>query len=284
MVLLGHTQCGAVTAVAREVTGHGHPLERNIPPLVAPIVPVVEKTIATHPGLQGAALVAEAVEENVWAGIENLFMQSPAVRELVQAGKVKVVGAIYDVGSGMVKWLPDARVASILTQVEKNPARAMSAMQEGGANHETGPVAHGEMPEALPAAASDVGAEALYDLKKEIAELRDKQSEQSSELAKMIRERGELARVAENLRDSHQELASSSVETRTVQQELVARLTGIDSTLSLTIWILGIGGGALVILTIWLMVRLGSVAEGQERLREKTRAALQSLAREIRRA
>lgn len=33
-VVLGHTQCGAVTAVTHAVHGTGHALERNIPPLV----------------------------------------------------------------------------------------------------------------------------------------------------------------------------------------------------------------------------------------------------------
>ena len=35
VVVLGHTQCGAVTAVTEALQGHGHPLERNIPPLIA---------------------------------------------------------------------------------------------------------------------------------------------------------------------------------------------------------------------------------------------------------
>ncbi|MBW1744446.1 MAG: carbonic anhydrase, partial [Deltaproteobacteria bacterium] len=31
LVVLGHTQCGAVTAVTQAILGHGHPLEANIP-------------------------------------------------------------------------------------------------------------------------------------------------------------------------------------------------------------------------------------------------------------
>lgn len=43
LVVLGHTSCGAVNAVIAEVEGRGHDLERNIPPLVAPIVPAVKR-------------------------------------------------------------------------------------------------------------------------------------------------------------------------------------------------------------------------------------------------
>ncbi len=128
LVVLGHTQCGAVTAVTNAVQGHGHPLERNIPPLIDNIIPAVKKAIADHPKIHGAAVIPYAIEENVWQGIEDLFMGSPVTRDLVNAGKVKVVGAIYDVSNGKVHWLPEAKSTEILKKVEANPHRAMEAM------------------------------------------------------------------------------------------------------------------------------------------------------------
>ena len=128
LVVLGHTQCGAVTAVTNEVEGHGHALERNIPPLVDNIVPAVKKAMAAHPDKHGKDVIPYAIEENVWQGIDDLFMKSPAIRELVKSGKAKVVGAMYDVGTGKVEWLPEAKVSEILKKVEQNPARATEAM------------------------------------------------------------------------------------------------------------------------------------------------------------
>ncbi|MFH1218011.1 MAG: carbonic anhydrase [Pseudomonadota bacterium] len=133
LVVLGHTQCGAVTAVTSEVQGHGHPLERNIPPLVDNIIPAVKKAIAAHPEAQGKDVVPYGIEENVWQGIEDLFMNSAASRDIVKSGKAKVVGAIYDVSNGKIDWLPEAKVTEILTKVESNPNRAMEAM--AGAAH-----------------------------------------------------------------------------------------------------------------------------------------------------
>ncbi len=130
LVVLGHTQCGAVTAVTAEVEGHGHALERNIPPLVDNIIPAVKKAIAAHPDKHGKDVVPYGIEENIWQGIEDLFMNSPATREMVKSGKAKVVGAMYDVSTGKVDWLPEAKVTEILAKVEKNPARAMNAMAE----------------------------------------------------------------------------------------------------------------------------------------------------------
>lgn len=129
-VVLGHTQCGAVTAVTKAVQGHGHPLERNIPPLVDNIIPAVKKAIADNPSAHGDDVIPYAIEENIWQGIEDLFMSSPASRDLVNAGKAKVVGAIYDVSNGKINWLPETKTTEILKKVEANPKRAMEAMAE----------------------------------------------------------------------------------------------------------------------------------------------------------
>ncbi len=130
LVVMGHSGCGAVNAVLDEVEGHGHQLERNIPPLVAPIVPAVKRAQAKHPALKGKELAPLAIEENVWQAIGSLFMNSPATRNLVKENKVKVVGAIYDVGSGKVSFLPEAKVAHILARVEASPKKATNVMYE----------------------------------------------------------------------------------------------------------------------------------------------------------
>jgi carbonic anhydrase len=131
LVVLGHTQCGAVTAVTQAVLGHGHPLEANIPPLVDNIEPAVRAAMASHPKVKGTDIIPYAIEQNVWQGIDDLFMHSAATREIVKSGKAKVVGAIYDVGTGKVKWLPESNVAEILKKVEANPKCAKEAMAGG---------------------------------------------------------------------------------------------------------------------------------------------------------
>ncbi|MCF6286091.1 MAG: carbonic anhydrase [Candidatus Hydrogenedentes bacterium] len=130
LVVLGHTQCGAVTAVTHAVHGKGHALERNIPPLVDNIEPAVRRAMKLHPDIHGDDIIPYAIEENVWQGIEDLYMTSPSTRNLVNSGKAKVVGAIYDVGTGELQWLPESKTTKILNAVEGNPKRAMNAMAE----------------------------------------------------------------------------------------------------------------------------------------------------------
>jgi len=100
VVVLGHTKCGAVSAVVNGDQVHG-----NIPALVANIVPPVTKVKTENPNVEKSALVDKAIEANTWQSIEDLFKQSPVMRELVKSKKVKVVGAIYDIHSGKVNWM-----------------------------------------------------------------------------------------------------------------------------------------------------------------------------------
>ncbi len=128
LVVLGHTQCGAVTAVTNILQGEGHEgeghkLERNIPPLVDNIIPAVEKAIEDHPDVHGDEIIPLAIEQNIWQGVEDLFMKSPATRDLVKEGEVMVVGAIYDVGNGTIEWLDTSIVDEILKRVEESPDR-----------------------------------------------------------------------------------------------------------------------------------------------------------------
>lgn len=100
LVVMGHTKCGAVSAVVEGAQVHG-----NIPALVAAVGPAVAKVKADNPGAAPADLIPKAIEANTWQSIEDLFKQSPIMRGLVKSGSVKVVGAIHDIHSGKVNWL-----------------------------------------------------------------------------------------------------------------------------------------------------------------------------------
>nr|WP_320116077.1 carbonic anhydrase [uncultured Desulfuromonas sp.] len=128
LVVLGHTQCGAVTAVTAAMTGHGHALECNIPPLVDNIRPAVQKSLDDYPGAPTRDIIRFAIEENIWQGIRELFMRSPSTRELVKNGQAKVVGAIYNVGTGKVKWLPQDKTIAILHEVENDPEKTKATV------------------------------------------------------------------------------------------------------------------------------------------------------------
>jgi carbonic anhydrase len=100
VVVLGHSDCGAVTAAVTGAEVHGHMRQ-----LVDKISPAVAEAQAAHRDLHGKDLVPAAIEANVWYSIEQLLLNSPMTRRLVETGKLQVIGAIYDVKTGKVEWL-----------------------------------------------------------------------------------------------------------------------------------------------------------------------------------
>ncbi|GMU22196.1 MAG: hypothetical protein AMXMBFR13_22840 [Phycisphaerae bacterium] len=100
MVVLGHSHCGAVTAVATDAR-----LEGNLPRLLDNILPAVDAAKKAKPHLHGEALIESAVTANVWQAVEDLFRSSEIARDRCKAGELKVVGAIYSLESGKVEWL-----------------------------------------------------------------------------------------------------------------------------------------------------------------------------------
>lgn len=142
LMILGHTYCGAVTAVTTGAEVHG-----SIPQLVDNIVPAVDRARHAHPEAETAELINAAIEENVWQAIDDIMAKSHAIAERAAAGKVIVVGAIYDILTGKVRVLERAGAA---------PAAAHAAPAAPAAHAEPAPAekaAHAEPAKAEKQAA-----------------------------------------------------------------------------------------------------------------------------------
>jgi carbonic anhydrase len=100
VVVLGHSQCGAVTAVVDD-----NKLPPNIANLVEPIKPAVDKAREANPEAAKDVLLKAAITANVWQAIDDMLRLSPIIRERVKDGRAQVVGALYDLDSGQVQWL-----------------------------------------------------------------------------------------------------------------------------------------------------------------------------------
>ena len=129
MVVLGHTSCGAVTAVVTDAELHG-----SIPLLVDNIKPAVAKAKRNNPNLSGTELISEAVKMNVWQSIDDLFKNSPVTRQRVSSGVLRVVGAVYDLTSGSVEWMGQHPEQGSLLNVS-NVAIAPTGHERSGGSH-----------------------------------------------------------------------------------------------------------------------------------------------------
>ena len=101
-VVLGHERCGAVqAAMATKFEGSRH--KSHIQLLVDSIVPALSEP---DPALAPSAQLVRAVEENVQWTMRQI-LQSPEARARRLEGKMKLAGAVYEMESGRVRFLPE---------------------------------------------------------------------------------------------------------------------------------------------------------------------------------
>lgn len=97
LMVLGHSGCGAIDATIK-VIQDGITLPGHLPELVEALKPGVQRAIDAKP----QNLLDAAIIENVRYNMERLQKATPILGELVEAGKVKVVGAVYDIATGKI--------------------------------------------------------------------------------------------------------------------------------------------------------------------------------------
>ena len=100
ILVLGHERCGAVEA-AVSVVEKNTIYPGSIGQMVEPIIPAVLKA-RTQGGLKGDELLDAAVRENVRRTVQRLRTAEFALTDPIAAGKVRVVGARYDLDDGKV--------------------------------------------------------------------------------------------------------------------------------------------------------------------------------------
>jgi carbonic anhydrase len=99
-IVLGHEGCGAVkAAIASKFHGARH--QSRIALLLENIVPALD---ILDPNLPPAALLNVAVEANVRWTVQKL-LESPEGKARAAQGDVKLVGAVYDLNTGCVRFL-----------------------------------------------------------------------------------------------------------------------------------------------------------------------------------
>jgi len=103
VVVLGHTQCGAVQATLEEVRSRSS-RSPNLRSIVDRIRPSVETLLATSLGNDDGRLLRAAVRANVRASADHLRHGSALLEQLIQGGKLTVVGAEYSLETGEVEF------------------------------------------------------------------------------------------------------------------------------------------------------------------------------------
>jgi carbonic anhydrase len=108
VVVMGHSQCGAVTATVEDVLGRGSNQSRHLRSIVDRIRPSVQSVLAGRGDGDPDALLRDAVRANVRASVDHLRHGSELLEELIRHDGLMVVGAEYSLDTGIVTFFEGA--------------------------------------------------------------------------------------------------------------------------------------------------------------------------------
>lgn len=95
IMVMGHTKCGAIGAVAQGAELEGH---------MASLIPAIKPSVDKVRDMEGD-LTDNAAREVAKMTAEQLRTSNPVLAPLVAEGKLKVVAGFYDLESGMIELL-----------------------------------------------------------------------------------------------------------------------------------------------------------------------------------
>src|SRR5712671_4599709 len=108
VVVLGHSQCGAILATLEELLPPTENQSHNLRAIVDRVRPSVEALLQTELRHDSDALVREAVRANIRASVDHLRHGSQVLEELIHQQGLVVVGAEYSQETGVVEFLDGA--------------------------------------------------------------------------------------------------------------------------------------------------------------------------------
>lgn len=105
VVVLGHTQCGAIEATLEELRRPTENQSRNLRAIVERVRPSVEGLLRMDPALDEVALRRRATRANIAASVDHLRHGSDVLEQLIETNGLVVVGAEYSIETGVVEFL-----------------------------------------------------------------------------------------------------------------------------------------------------------------------------------
>ena len=114
IVVLGHTKCGAIKGACDHVElGHLSGLLQKIRPAVDAETATTENRTSSN-----YDFVEEVSKINVEQNVRKVIEKSDVLRELVENGRIGIIGAMYDVSSGKVDFYEHTLIMNVDQQVE----------------------------------------------------------------------------------------------------------------------------------------------------------------------
>ncbi len=104
VVVVGHSQCGAITATLEELQRPSENQSPNLRSIVDRVRPSVEQLLKTDLKNDLDALAKEAVRANIRASVDHLRHGSAVLEKMIRESGFAVVGAEYSLETGIVEF------------------------------------------------------------------------------------------------------------------------------------------------------------------------------------
>ena len=106
VVVLGHSNCGAVIATLDELALKESHRSPNLRTIVDRVRPAVEPVLEENKDLTDEQILNIAVHANVLASVQQLQRGSLIIEELINKNELHIVGAEYSIEKGTVEFSP----------------------------------------------------------------------------------------------------------------------------------------------------------------------------------
>ena len=104
VLVLGHTNCGAVIATLNELAKRESHRSPNLRAIVDRIRPAIEPVLAHHEMGEGDEVLRDSVRANIKAAVSLLSHGSRMLETMIRDRELVVVGAEYSVETGAVEF------------------------------------------------------------------------------------------------------------------------------------------------------------------------------------
>lgn len=110
VVVLGHTQCGAIDATIEQLLQPMENQSRNLQSIVDRVRPSIEGLLHTELRNDPKALALHGMRANIGVSVSHLRHGSVVLEKLIREDGLRIVGAEYSVQTGEVTFLDGAHL------------------------------------------------------------------------------------------------------------------------------------------------------------------------------
>ena len=102
VVVLGHSNCGAIIATLRELALKESHRSPNLRAIVDRIRPALDSVLEEYYDVEDEAVIASCVRANIQASVDGLQHGSLILEQLIEAKELNIIGAEYSIETGYI--------------------------------------------------------------------------------------------------------------------------------------------------------------------------------------